>query len=118
VWSRLRRSDQLSPEDDVLHHDWRGWERHDQLPNTLYLHLPRAEGDLTLQQLDLEGYCVSSGSACASGALEPSPTLLALGFAPEDAKRGVRVSLGPTTTHAEVMSFVEALLRALAPIRV
>ena len=45
--------------------------------------------------LDLRGYAVSSGSACSSGAVEPSHVLLAMGLRPEEARSSVRFSLGP-----------------------
>ena len=95
--------------DDVLSESWRGWRTHHQLPNTLYLSIPRLEGDLLLQHLDLQGYCVSSGSACSSGALDPSSTLLALGFDAHHARRGLRISMSPYTTDAELEGFVTCL---------
>jgi len=85
------------------------WGAHARLPNTLMLRSLAVEGDLLLQALDLAGFCVSSGSACASGALEPSAALLALGCAPPEARRGLRVSLGPTTPAEGVWRFADAL---------
>lgn len=111
LWSDLKHSSDHST--DNLDSSWYGWRDHGQLANTLCLYLGYAEGDLTLQQLDLAGYCVSSGSACASGALEPSPTLMALGLSHEQAKRGLRVSMSPQTTRAEVEGFAIALVEAL-----
>ena len=52
--------------------------------------------------LDDEGVCASAGSACASGALEPSHVLLAMGLNPDQAKTGIRFSLGYTTTDDEI----------------
>lgn len=99
----------LKPHEDLLSDEWQGWHHHDQLPNTLYLSVPHLEGDLLLQQLDLRGYCVSSGSACSSGALEPSPTLLSLGMNEQLARRGLRISMSPQSTHSEISGFARAL---------
>lgn len=70
------------------------------------------DGEVMLQALDLEGIAVSSGSACSSGSLEPSPVLLALGLDPALAQSAVRFSLGSATTEAEIQRVV-ALLPAL-----
>jgi cysteine desulfurase len=90
------------------HEAWQ-WRAHARLPNTLMLRSLTAEGDLLLQALDLAGFCVSSGSACASGALEPSAALLALGYTPAEARRGLRVSLGPHTPVEGIWRFAEVL---------
>lgn len=90
------------------------WDTHGQLPNTLSLLASEKEGDLLLQQLDLAGFCLSAGSACSSGALEPSPVLLALGLSVKEASRGLRISMGPSSTKIEV----EALFQALKTILV
>ena len=52
--------------------------------------------------LDMEGICASSGSACSSGSLEPSPVLLALGRTPQEARSGLRLTLGRDNTMEEV----------------
>jgi cysteine desulfurase len=57
--------------------------------------------------LDLEGVSVSSGAACSAGTVEPSPVLLAM-FGPEDAARGVRVSIGDATTENEAVRAIDA----------
>jgi cysteine desulfurase len=70
-----------------------------------------------LMRLDLDGIAVSAGSACASGVIEPSHVIAALGI-PEAWIRGViRFSLGRTTTGAEIARTVEVLERALADLR-
>jgi cysteine desulfurase len=81
------------------------------LPNTLNVSLPGWDGDAVVQALDLEGVAVSAGSACASGALEPSPTLQAMGVSEWRVRGAVRVSLGPSTKPEEVELFLEALAR-------
>jgi cysteine desulfurase len=79
------------------------------LPNTLSFRVDGVEGDLLLAALDLEGVRLSSGSACSSGSLEPSPVLRALGLDDDAARAGVRVSLGPETTEAEVQRLIDLL---------
>jgi cysteine desulfurase len=70
-----------------------------------------------LMRLDIDGIAVSAGSACASGALEPSHVIAALGL-PERWMRGViRFSLGRTTTEAHVARVVEVLEQAVADLR-
>jgi len=63
--------------------------------------------------LDLEGVSVSSGAACSAGTVEPSPVLLAM-IGPEDATRGVRISIGDVTTRDDVARAIAAY-RAVLP---
>ncbi len=72
------------------------------LPNTLDVSFPGAEGEAILLMLDLLGISVSTGSACASGSLEPSHVLLATGVGPELAHGSIRFSIGKTTTEEEI----------------
>jgi cysteine desulfurase len=68
-------------------------------------------------RLDLDGIAVSAGSACASGAVEPSHVIAALGL-PEQWMRGViRFSLGRTTTQADIARAVEVLEQAVSDLR-
>ncbi len=64
------------------------------LPSIANLSFPGADGETLLLSLDLRGVAVSSGSACASGSIEPSHVLLALGLAPAIAGSAVRFSFG------------------------
>lgn len=79
------------------------------LPSTLTICFSGRSGEAILQALDLEGIAVSVGAACASGSLEPSPTLLAMGFSREEAKASVRVSLGWSTTAEDVEKLKQSL---------
>jgi cysteine desulfurase len=79
------------------------------VPNTSNLCFHGADGEALLIALDLEGICVSSGAACASGTLTPSHVLLAMGLTPAQAHGSLRFSLGPETTEADVARVVEAL---------
>ena len=79
------------------------------LPNTVQFSLSGMDGEALLMALDRKGFAVSSGSACASGAGEPSPVLLAMGVDAETAKSAIRASLGKDNTEAEVDTFLAAL---------
>ena len=60
--------------------------------------------------LDLDGIAISGGSACSSGALEPSATLLAMGFAKEKAKSALRLSTGWATKQSDIDIFIDKTL--------
>lgn len=79
------------------------------LPGTLDVSFPRAEGESILLYLDLEGIMVSTGSACASGSLEPSYVLLASGVDIELAHGSIRFSFGRYNTEDEVRYVLEKL---------
>jgi cysteine desulfurase len=67
------------------------------------------DGEMLILNLDMQGLLVSAGSACTSGALEPSHVLSALGLDRETAAAAVRVSLGKNTTPADVDRFLDGL---------
>jgi cysteine desulfurase len=75
------------------------------------------EGEGLLINLDLEGVAVSTGSACSSGTLEPSPVIRALGVDDELARGSIRFSFGKDNVEAEVDYAVEVLARAVARLR-
>jgi len=83
------------------------------LPNTVHVRLP-VRADLVVQRLDLQGFAVSSGSACSSGSVKPSSVLLAMGWSAEDARRGLRISSGWTNTQDDTQALIEALRAILA----
>lgn len=87
------------------------------LPNTLNISFPGAEGEAILLSLDLEGIHVSTGSACASGSLEPSHVLLATGVGPELAHGSIRFSLGSYTTEEDVQLVAGVLPPIIARLR-
>ncbi len=82
------------------------------LPNTLDVSFPGAEGEAILLHLDLLGISVSTGSACASGSLEPSHVLVATGLGPELAHGSIRFSFGKYNTAADV----EYILQNFPPV--
>lgn len=75
---------------------------HRRLPHIANLSFPGADGETLLLSLDLRGVAVSSGSACASGSIEPSHVLLALGLPSELAGSAVRFSFGRNTSAADL----------------
>jgi cysteine desulfurase len=75
------------------------------------------EGEGLLINLDLEGVAVSTGSACSSGTLEPSPVIRALGVSDEVARGSIRFSFGKDNTEADVAYVEEVLSRAVERLR-
>jgi len=86
----------------------------DRLPHVVCLGFDDVEPQAVLLGLDRAGIAVHSGSACSSESLEPSPTLAAMGV---DALRSLRVSVGWTTTDADVDALLDALPEVLAGLR-
>jgi cysteine desulfurase len=72
------------------------------LPNTTLFTVPGLKAETAVIGFDLEGIAVSSGSACSSGKVQPSHVLKAMGFGPELAQGAVRLSLGWSTSSADI----------------
>lgn len=72
------------------------------LPNTSNVRIPGVSAEVMLSALDLDGVCVSAGSACSSGSLTPSHVLVEMGLTPDEARECLRVSFGKTTRPEEV----------------
>ena len=92
------------------------------LPNNVNMSFDFVEGESMLLNLDLEGICASTGSACSSASLEPSHVLVALGLPREQAHCSLRLTLGRENTEAhaervlEVLPGIVAKLRAMSPL--
>ncbi len=92
------------------------------LPNNVNVSVDFVEGESMILNLDLEGICASTGSACSSSSLEPSHVLLALGLSHEQAHGSLRFSLGKWTIEEEiervlgVLPGIVAKLRAMSPL--
>jgi len=87
------------------------------LPNLSNISFRFIEGEGLLISLDLQGVAVSTGSACSSGTLEPSPVIRALGRNDELARGAIRFSFGKDNTDADVDYVVETLSRAVTNLR-
>lgn len=87
------------------------------LPSTLSVGFEGVPGDALLMGLDLEGYALSSGSACSSGKMEPSHVLMAMGVPRSLAESSLRISLSLTTTLEDVLGLCEAIKRVLKRLR-
>ncbi len=79
--------------------------------NTLAFALPGLAAETMVAGFDVEGVALSSGSACSSGKVAPSPVLDAMGVAPEFSRSALRISLGWTSRNEEVVRFLEILAK-------
>jgi cysteine desulfurase len=111
LWEGVRSLDPaarlLGPGIDVEH----------RLPNTLNILFGGVDGRTLLARLDLEGVEASLGSACASGAIEPSHVLLAMGHSEADARAGLRLSVGHNTSDLDIHTAVEIMGKVLCELR-
>ncbi len=81
----------------------------ERLPNNLNISFPGLDAESLLLSLDRAGLSASSGSACASGSIEPSHVLTAMGLPESNVKSAVRFTLGRSTTREEIVQTVEIL---------
>ena len=91
--------------------------RDNRLPGNVNFCFEGASGESLLLLLDSKGICASSGSACASGALDPSHVLLALGLAPEIAQGSLRISLDISNTEEEIDYMLEVIPQVVEQLR-
>ena len=92
-------------------------DRVKRLPNNVNFSFRFVEGESLLIMLDMEGICASTGSACASGSLDPSHVLLAIGLPHEIAHGSLRLTLGEETTKEELDTVVAALVKIIERLR-
>ncbi|HZH32054.1 MAG TPA: cysteine desulfurase family protein [Pyrinomonadaceae bacterium] len=92
-------------------------DREMRLPHVSNISFRFIEGEGLLINLDMQGVAVSTGSACSSGSLEPSPVIRALGRDDELARGSIRFSLGKDTTEEDIAYVLEVLPRAVENLR-
>ena len=97
-------------------------DRVKRLPNNVNFSFAGVEGESMILLMDMNGICVSSGSACTSGSLDPSHVLMALGLKHEQAHGSLRMTLGKDNTAAQIEKALDTLpgivqrLREMSPI--
>lgn len=87
------------------------------LPHTVCVSFPGLDRQSLMMALDLVGVASSTGSACASGASEPSPTLIAMGRPRAEIDSAIRLSFGATTTEGELIEASERISSVLKRLR-
>ena len=92
-------------------------DRTTRLPNIANISFRSIEGEALLIALDMQGIAVSTGSACSSGSLEPSPVIRALGHGDAVARGAIRFSLGRQNTAEEIDKLLELLPSSVARLR-
>jgi len=92
-------------------------DKQERVPNISNMSFEGVDGESLLIALDLKGIAVSTGSACASGSLEPSHVLQALGLTREEVRGSLRFSLGAFNTRDEIDYAVAALVETVARLR-
>ncbi len=91
--------------------------RTERLPNNANFSFDRVEGETLLIMLDQRGICASSGSACTSGALDPSHVLLAIGLSEQSARASLRITLSERNTREEIDYVTDELKRIIERLR-
>ncbi|MAS86607.1 MAG: cysteine desulfurase [Micavibrio sp.] len=86
-------------------------------PNTLNISWPGQQASMLLMNFDLEGVAVSTGSACSSGSMKPSPMLKAMGVSDEEALGALRISMGWNTKPEEVDEFLVRWKKIVSRVR-
>lgn len=92
-------------------------ERDSRLPNIANISFLGVEGEGLLINLDMQGIAVSTGSACSSGSLEPSPVIRALGHGDDVARNAIRFSLGKDNSAEDIDRLLEVLPNAVETLR-
>ena len=95
---------------------WNG-NAEQRLPGNANISFSGVEGESLLLMLDMQGFCVSSGSACTSGAVDPSHVLRAIGLTDTEAKGSLRISLDRENTSEEVQKLVQTISETVHKLR-
>ena len=90
----------------------------DRVSNVSNLYFPGIDGETLLIQLDMHGVLASQGSACASGSLEPSRTLLGMGLGTDRARNSLRFSFSRYTTKEEIDRALQILIGLIQQMRI
>ncbi len=91
--------------------------RMQRLPNNAHFSFERVQGEALLMSLDMEGFAASMGSACHSGAMEPSHVLRAIGLSDELAFGALRITVGRWTTEQQIDALLDKLTRIISGLR-
>ena len=110
---RLLLGAMASSPDVTVSGEWREGDGLHRLPGNAHLLVPGCDGDSLLYLLDAAGVECSTGSACQAGVPQPSHVLLAMGVPEAHARGALRVTLGHTSTDADVDAFLAALPTAV-----
>lgn len=89
----------------------------ERLPNISNISFRGVEGEGLLINLDMAGFAISTGSACSSGSVEPSPVILSLGCPAETARASVRFSFGKFNTESDIIRLLAVLPEAVEKLR-
>lgn len=92
-------------------------DQKNRLANNINFTFEGIEADTLMARLDMQGICVSAGSACASGSVKPSHVILALGVPYEKAHGTIRISLGKQNTSSEVERFLKIIQKEISELR-
>jgi cysteine desulfurase len=92
-------------------------DQENRVPNTLNIAFEAIEGESIVLSLDMKGIAVSSGSACSSGAVEPSHVVMAYGIKPDLAQGSIRFSFGRFSDEADIEYVVDTLEKEVARLR-
>ncbi|MFN7762462.1 MAG: aminotransferase class V-fold PLP-dependent enzyme, partial [Pseudanabaena sp.] len=74
----------------------------ERLPHHLSFYHKHIDGRRLVREMNFAGLAISSGSACSSGAIEPSPILLEMGYSPTEARNSIRLTLGKSNNEADI----------------
>ena len=103
--------------ENEIPHCWLNGHRTKRLPNNINFSFLFIEGESMLIMLDMKGICASSGSACASGSLDPSHVLLAIGLKHEEAHGSLRLTLSEESTKEEMDIVAEEVKKIVQRLR-